>query len=140
MPLGLRRNTKVDLLSKVPLFASLSKGQLGQVATIADELDLRAGKVLIREGERGREFFVLLEGEVDVRRKGRKVATGHKGEFIGEIALVSNVPRVATVTAITPVRVLVIRSQDFRTLLRSYPDIALKVLVTVADRLSNVDF
>src|SRR5262249_52343213 len=136
----LRKNTKVDLISKVPLFAGLSKSQLGQVATLADELDLSAGEGLIREGGRGRGVFVLLEGEGDGRRKGRENAAGRKGGCIGETALVSNVPRVATVTAITPVRVLVIRSQDFRTLLRRYPDIALKVLVTVADRLSNVDF
>jgi CRP-like cAMP-binding protein len=128
------------LLATVPLFAGLSKGELGQLASIADEIDFRAGKVLIREGERGREFFVLLDGEVDVRRKGRKLATRRKGDFLGEIALVSDVPRTATVTATTPVRALVIRDREFRGLVGNVPAIALKLLEAVAERLPKVQF
>ena len=135
MPLGLRRDAKVKLISKVPLFAGLSKQQLGRVASIADEIDLPKGKVLMRERDRGREFFVLLEGEAEVRRKGRKLATRRAGEFFGEIALLSDLPRVATVTATTPVRALVIRDSEFRGLLSQTPQIALKVLQAVAERL-----
>jgi CRP/FNR family cyclic AMP-dependent transcriptional regulator len=122
-------------MSKVALFAGLSKAELGQVAAIADEIDLRKDKALIREGARGREFFVLLEGEAEVRRKGRKVATLREGEFFGEIALVSNLLRTATVTTTSPVRALVIRDVEFRALLRQKPQIALKVLEALADRL-----
>ena len=135
MPLGLRRDAKVKLISKVPLFAGLSKPQLGRVASIADEIDLPKGKVLMREGDRGREFFVLLEGEAEVRRKGRKLATRRAGEFFGEIALLSDLPRVATVTATTPVRALVIRDSEFRGLLSRTPQIALKVLQAIVERL-----
>jgi CRP/FNR family transcriptional regulator, cyclic AMP receptor protein len=135
MPLGVRKNAKVEMISKVPLFAGLSKSELGQVASIADEIDLRQDKVLIREGERGREFFALLEGEAEVRRKGRKLATMRQGEFFGEIALVSSLLRTATVTATSPVRALVIRDVEFRALLQQKPQIALKVLETVASRL-----
>jgi CRP-like cAMP-binding protein len=135
MPLGLRRDAKVKLISKVPLFAGLSKQQLGRVASIADEIDLPKGKVLMREGDRGREFFVLLEGEAEVRRKGRKLATRRAGEFFGEIALLSDLPRVATVTATTPLRALVIRDTEFRGLLSQTPQIALKVLQAIAERL-----
>jgi CRP-like cAMP-binding protein len=127
--------TKVDLIARVPLFAGLSKRELGQVASIADEIDLPADKVLIREGERGREFFVLLEGEAEVARKGKKLATRRAGEFFGEIALVSNLPRIATVKTREPVRALVIRDGDFRALLQRTPAIAVKVLQAVADRL-----
>src|SRR5213596_3631876 len=98
MPARVRSATKVDLIAAVPLFAGLSRSELGQVASIADEIDLPADKVLIREGERGREFFVLLEGEAEVARKGRKLATRRAGECFGEIALLSDLPRVATVT------------------------------------------
>jgi CRP-like cAMP-binding protein len=140
MPLGLRKNAKVDLLSKVPLFAGMSKSQLGQLATVADEIDFPAGKVLIREGDSGREFFVVLEGEAEVRRKGRKLETIRNGEFVGEIALISKVPRVATVTSITPLRVLVIRGQEFDALLKRVPAIALRVLEAVAERLPRADF
>ena len=140
MPLGLRKNAKVELLSGVPLFAGLSRSQLGQLATIADEIDLAKGKVLIREGDRGREFFVLVEGEAEVRRKGRKLATRHAGEFFGEIALVTDLPRVATVTAVSPLRALVIRDKEFRELLERVPTIALKVLEAVASRLPTTQF
>jgi CRP/FNR family transcriptional regulator, cyclic AMP receptor protein len=135
MPARARRATKVELIARVPLFAGLSKSELGQVASIADEIDLPADKLLIREGERGREFFVLLEGEAEVARKGKHLATRRAGEFFGEIALVSNLPRIATVKTRKPVRALVIRDVDFRALLQRTPAIAVKVLQAVADRI-----
>jgi len=135
MPARMRNGTKMDLIARVPLFSALSKNERGQVASIADEIDLPADKLLIREGEPGREFFVLLEGEVDVRRKGKKLATRRSGDFFGEIALVSSLPRTATVTTLGPVRALVIRDVDFRALLKRTPGIAVKVLEAVADRL-----
>jgi CRP-like cAMP-binding protein len=130
------RDAKVDLISRVPLFATCSKKELRRIAALADELDLPEGKVLIREGDRGREFFVLLEGRVDVRRKGRQVDTLQRGDFFGEVALVSDTPRTATVTSLTPLRVLVIVDRDFRGLLREEPEIQRKVLVALADRLA----
>jgi CRP/FNR family transcriptional regulator, cyclic AMP receptor protein len=130
-----RTGAKVDAIARVPLFAGLSKSEIGQVASLADEVDLPADKLLIREGERGREFFVLLEGEAEVTRKGRKLATRRSGEFFGEIALVSSLPRIATVKTRTPSRALVIRDVEFRALLRRTPAIAVKVLEAVADRL-----
>ena len=135
MPARVRSATKVELIARVPLFAGLSKSELGRVASIADEIDLPPDKVVIREGERGREFFVLQEGEVEVTRKGKKLATRRAGEFFGEIALVSKLPRVATVKTHEPVRALVIRDIEFRALLQSAPAIAVKVLQAVADRL-----
>jgi CRP-like cAMP-binding protein len=135
MPSRVRSGTKMDLIARVPLFATLSKNERGQVASIADEIDLPADKLLIREGEPGREFFVLLEGEVDVTRKGKKLATRRSGDFFGEIALVSSLPRTATVKTLGPVRALVIRDVDFRTLLKRTPGIAVKVLEAVAERL-----
>jgi CRP-like cAMP-binding protein len=135
MPARTRTGTKADLIARVPLFADLSKSELAQVVSLADEIDLPADKVLIREGERGREFFVLLEGEAEVTRRGKKLATRRSGEFFGEIALVSSLPRVATVTTKKPSRALVIRDVEFRGLLRKAPAIAVKVLQAVADRL-----
>ena len=135
MPRALRKDAKIELIAKVPLFAGLGKQQLAQIASIADEIDLPEGKVLTREGERGREFFILLEGEAEVRRNGRKLATRRAGEFFGEIALLSDVPRVATVTATTPTRALVIRDREFRALIEQTPAIALSVLSALAERL-----
>jgi len=135
----LRRDAKVELISRAPLFENCSKRELSEIASIADEIDLPEGKVLMREGESGREFVVLLEGSVDVTRKGRKLATRGAGEFLGEIALVSNVPRTATVTTASAVRALVVTDRAFRELMRRMPSIQLKVLEALADRVTHDD-
>ena len=78
-------------MAKVPLFAHCSKRDLARIGTLADEIDLAPGRTIMREGERGREFFVILEGEVDVRRDSRLLASLKTGDFLGEIALVAEV-------------------------------------------------
>jgi CRP/FNR family transcriptional regulator, cyclic AMP receptor protein len=133
------KNDKVELIRSVPLFARCSKKELGEIASLADEIDLPEQKTLIRQGERGREFFVLLDGEVDIVRDGTKIDTMHAGDFFGEIALVSNVPRTATATATTPIRVLVITDRDFRMLLDHSPQLQLKVLEALAERLAQLE-
>ena len=135
----LRKDAKVELIKKVPLFARCSKRDLEEIASIADEIDLAEGRVLTREGERGREFFVLLEGEVDVVRQGEHVRTMAGGEFFGEIALVSDAPRTATVTATTPIRALVITDRAFRSLIERSPDIDAKVHEAAAERTAADD-
>lgn len=132
----LRKNAKVELVKRVPLFSHCSKKELGLIAQIADEIDLPEGKTLIREGERGREFFVLVEGSADVRKGNRKVNTMGGGDFFGEIALVSQRPRTATVTTSSPVRALVVTEQSFRSLLGRAPDVQRKVLQALADRVA----
>ncbi len=134
--MALRRNAKIDLLREVPLFARCSRAELAQVAGIADEIDLPEGQELTREGERGREFFVLLEGTADVSRRGRKINALGPGDFLGEIALLSRSPRTATVTATSPLDVLVVTDRDFRTLLQRSPEIRIKVLEALAERLA----
>jgi CRP-like cAMP-binding protein len=131
----LRKNAKVELLHGVPLFASCSKAELEQLALLADELDLGEGATLIREGERGREFLVLVEGTVRVTKRGKKVRDLGSGDFIGEIALISDVPRTATVTATSPVRLLVVTDRAFRGLIEEMPSIATKVLQSLGERL-----
>jgi CRP-like cAMP-binding protein len=132
----LGKDAKVELIRRVPLFSRCSKRELAEVAKIADEIDLPAGKVLIRQGERGREFFVLLEGTAEVRKDGKTVATLDSGDFFGEIALVSRSPRTATVTTISPVHALVVTDRSFRSLLDHSPQIQLKVLEALAERLA----
>ena len=103
-PWRLGRNAKVDIIRNAPLFAQLSRAEVNEVAKIADEIDVKAGKVLTREGDRGNEFFVLLDGAAEVHQGGKKVRMLGPGDFFGEIALVSRSPRTATVTTTTPVR------------------------------------
>jgi CRP-like cAMP-binding protein len=131
-----RRKTpdKTEILKGVPLFGGLSKKSLSEVAKIADEIDLAEGKVLIKEDEPGRQFFVLLDGEADVRRKGRKVNTMKAGDFFGEISLVTERPTTATVTLTEASTALVISRPAFRRMLLSQPAVQIQVLEALADR------
>jgi CRP/FNR family transcriptional regulator, cyclic AMP receptor protein len=130
-------NAKIDLLRRVPLFAGCSKNELEALALIADEIDLSDGAVLTREGQPGREFFVLVEGTVDVNQGGEDVGTLEAGDWFGEIALLTNAPRTASVTATSPVRVLVVTDRAFRQVLETTPTIAVKMLERVGERLGR---
>jgi CRP-like cAMP-binding protein len=132
----LRRNQKVEVIKRAPLFAGLSKRELEQIASIADEIDLRDGKELTTQGKPAREFFVLIEGSADVTKDGKRINQLGDGDFFGEIALVSHSPRTATVTATSPIRALVITDRAFRHLLEDSPQIQLKVLQALAERLA----
>jgi CRP-like cAMP-binding protein len=127
---------KVELISQVPLFSRCSKHELQEIASAADEIDLPEGKVLTREGDRGREFFVLLEGSAEVRQGGELIRTLGPGDFLGEIALISQEPRTATVTTTAPVQALVITDQSFAVLLDHLPSVERGVLEALADRLA----
>jgi CRP-like cAMP-binding protein len=130
----LRKNAKIELLKRVPLFAGCSKRELGEIAAVADELDLPASRDLTREGASGREFLILVDGEADVVRKGRLVAGLGPGDFVGEIALVTGRPRSATVRTRGAARVLVLTAAGFRTLMRDVPSIQAKVMMALAQR------
>jgi CRP/FNR family transcriptional regulator, cyclic AMP receptor protein len=130
----LRKNAKIELLKGVPLFADCSKAELTRIAALADELDLPAGRDLTKEGAAGREFVVLVQGTAEVRRQGKVINQLGDGDFLGEIALVADVPRTATVTTTWPSRILVITDRAFRSLLREMPTLQLKVLTALARR------
>jgi len=132
----LGKDAKVELLKRVPLFSKLDKKGLQDVAHIADEIDLPAGKEMATEGDRGREFFVLLKGEAEVTRGGERVNTMKEGDFFGEIALVTKMPRTATVTATSDVDVLVITEREFDNLLKKSPEIGRSVAEALAERIA----
>lgn len=132
----LRKNAKIDLLKRVPLFSGCSRSELAQISLIADELDVPARTTLIREGARGREFFVVVDGTVEVRQDGRRLPRRGGTGFFGEISLVANVPTTATVTATSPLHVMVITGPNFRRMLRESPGIQTKVLTALAERLA----
>jgi len=135
----LRKNSKVELIKGVPLFAQCTKRELEEIAGIADEIDLPSGKELTREGAPGREFFVLIEGDATVTQGDREVNRLGAGDFFGEIALVKQQARTATVVADTPVRALVITDRSFRSLLERSPEIEQKVMSALAARLGSDD-
>jgi CRP/FNR family transcriptional regulator, cyclic AMP receptor protein len=128
------QNTKVQALRRAPLFDGLSKKELTELARVSEDVELEAGKTLVKEGDVGHEFFVIVEGEVRITRKGRRLAIRGSGDFVGEIALLEDIPRTATVTAETPVRCFVLTRRDFRHLLNENPAIERKVLRALARR------
>jgi CRP/FNR family transcriptional regulator, cyclic AMP receptor protein len=128
-------DAKADALAKAPLFRNLSRGDLVALAKVTEDLELSEGKVLAREGAIGQEFFVLVDGQVDVSKEGQTVRKLGPGDFFGEIALIWDSPRrTATVTAATPVRLFVLTRQAFRGLIDHHPDIEEKVLEAVEER------
>lgn len=120
--------------SRVPLFAGVSKKGLRAVVQAATEVDLRAGKTLVREGERGRELYVILRGTADVTRGGRKLSELVPGDFFGEMALLNPAPRNATVIARTDMRVMVLGPREMDVIVEREPSVAKQLLAAMAQR------
>lgn len=133
-----KQDTKVEALKRAPLFEDLSRKELVQLARVSEDLEVSPGQVLCKEGEIGHEFFVIVEGEAEVRRKGRRVAMRGGGDFFGEIALLEQIPRTATVTAKTPLRLFVLTGTSFRHLLDENPNVERKVLRALARRVVDL--
>ena len=132
----LHKDAKVDLISRVPLFARCSKKELRLIANLADQVEWPEGKTVIKEGRPGSEFFILIDGTASVSQRGRKVRDLVAGAWVGEIALVANVPRTATVVTSSPVRALVLTRGGFSRLIEDSPSIAAKVLEGLGERVA----
>jgi voltage-gated potassium channel len=131
------QDTKVEALKAAPLFEGLSRKELVELARVCEDLEVQPSAVLCKEGQLGQEFFVIVDGKVQVTRKGKRLATLNGGDFVGEIALVTEMPRMATVTAETPVRLFVLTRRDFRAVVDRNPNVERKVLRTLARRLAE---
>lgn len=131
---GMRKDPKIEMLRRVPALAAYSDAQLASMAALVDELLLESGHVLTREGQSGREAFLIVDGEATVTIAGELVAVVGPGQFVGEIALLDHQPCTATVTAITPMRVLVMDPRSFSTLL-SDASMATRMARALASRL-----
>lgn len=127
----------LERLGAVPLFSECNKAELRGIARLGTELALPASSVLTRQGKRGYEFFLLLDGNVRVLVDDKSVARLSSGDFFGEMALLDHGPRRATVIADGPVRVLVLSAREFDSLLDSWPAIARKVLQSFVVRAST---
>ncbi len=129
---------KATMLSKCPLFADLSERDLAAVSKLADEVTVNAGKVLTEEGASGHEFFVILDGKIDISKAGKRVNTMGPGDFFGELALLGKAPRTATAMAATPATLLVVGHREFTSLLANQPKIRDKVMRAVAHWISEL--
>jgi CRP/FNR family transcriptional regulator, cyclic AMP receptor protein len=134
-----RQGSTDERLARVPLFDGVSKKHLAQISNLMTPVDLAAGDVLARQGEIGREFVILIEGEVDVARDGKVIAVRGPGDYIGEIALLDNQPRTATVTAKTDVAAEVLNRAEFASLLAAAPELSSRLMATLARRLTELE-
>lgn len=126
---------KLELLSKVSLFEHCTPKELQLIAQLTDQIDVPAGDVLTREGTPGREFYVIVEGKAKVTLGDKEVATLGAGDFFGEMAIVDQGPRAATVTAETPMRLYLVDHQPFWTMVHTAPSVAQNVMRALAQRL-----
>lgn len=133
------RDPKVAMLAKIPLFARCGKRELEAIAQLMDEVEAPAGKVLMRQGESGAEMFFVASGAVDVERDGRVVKRGITGEAIGEMALVSEGPRSATVTTTEATRLLVLAHREFHSLMDGHPGVRAQVMDGLAGRIRELE-
>jgi CRP-like cAMP-binding protein len=130
---------KLELLKQTPLLAGLNQHDLEEVGRLADEVDAKAGKVLMRKGELGSEFFMIVDGTVRIDRDGRVIATLGPGDFFGDIALVVERPRTANATVETDSRLLVVGHREFHSLMDRFPSIRVSVLESIAIRLAELE-
>lgn len=131
------RDAYLDHLAQIPIFSHCSKKHLQLVCQTMTEIDVKPGDVLMKEGDRATAFLVLVEGELTVQRKGQQVATIHAGEVVGEMAILMDRHRTATVVASAPSLVLVGERRSFEALLDEVPGLAKSVLVSLAHRVAD---
>lgn len=129
-----RQDTKVEALRGCMLFEDLSRSELARVAKVSEDVEVEPGRVLCKEGDAAREFYVIVDGEVEVTKAGSTLAMLGPGEFFGELALLDHSTRTATVTAKTPLRFFVLTSAAFGPLIEENPKLAHKLLRAVARR------
>jgi CRP-like cAMP-binding protein len=133
------KKSRRDLLGKVWLFEGCSRRELDALQDAATEMNFPAGKDLTQQGEHGRHFMVIVDGQAEVTRDGTQIAVLGPGAFFGEMSLLDGEPRVATVTTLVPTQVLMLAAGAFNDVLASMPSVGRKMLVVLANRLREVE-
>ena len=129
----------VTHLKNIPLFSECSPKELGLVIKNSTERTLKAGTVVMDQGQTGREAYVILAGTATVKRNGKKIGTAKAGSVIGELSLLDNGPRTATVTADTDLTLLVVTERGLKTAIENIPAISRKLLKALATRVRELD-
>lgn len=125
----------VDLLRLVPLFNGMTERSFEAMAALASEADYAASSDLVRQGEPGDAFIIIVSGRARVARDGRTLRELGPGDFLGEISLIDGSPRTATVTALDPIHALVIERLGFLDLIERLPVFRLEVLNALTERI-----
>jgi CRP-like cAMP-binding protein len=138
-PARRNKDAKVELLRHVPLFAACSKRDLGRIAALVDEIDVPEGRILTKEGDPGWECFVIAEGNATATVRGRRAAPLGPGDVVGEMSLLDQGPRSATVTARSDMHLLVLASRSFSALIDEFPLVARRIMAGLAGRLREAE-
>lgn len=133
------QDDKIDRLEDVGLLAGCSRRQLRAIARISEVIEVPAATVLARAGTPGEEFFLILDGSARVEVAPRKRSRLEPGQYFGEMSLLDGGPRSASVTAETPLRLLVIKRRDFTTLLKEAPELTQNLLTTLSHRVRQAE-
>ncbi|HKG35790.1 MAG TPA: cyclic nucleotide-binding domain-containing protein [Solirubrobacterales bacterium] len=133
------KDRKVELLRDVPLFSACTGRELKRIASLVDEVDVPEGKVLMRQGKPGTDCFVIAEGTAKASMRGRKSVRLGPGSCVGEMSLLDGNPRSATVTAETPMQILVLGSRAFSRLLDDVPEVGRRIMKALAVRLRDAE-
>jgi CRP/FNR family transcriptional regulator, cyclic AMP receptor protein len=133
------RKSKQELLANVRLFSTCNKRELARIASLVDEVDAPKGKVIVRQGDPGRECFVISEGRARATIRGKGSSMLGPGSFFGEMSLLDQGPRSATVTAETDMHLLVLGSREFSSLVNEVPTVAVRMMRGLAERLRGAE-
>jgi CRP/FNR family transcriptional regulator, cyclic AMP receptor protein len=133
------RKSKADLLRNVRLFSTCNKRELARIASLVDEVEAPEGKVIVRQGDPGRECFVISEGKARATIRGKGSVMLGPGSFFGEMSLLDQGPRSATVTAETDMQLLVLGSREFASLVEEVPTVAVRMMRGLAGRLREAE-
>jgi CRP-like cAMP-binding protein len=133
------RDAYIEHLTQVSLFSGCTRDELRKLSRRTTDIPIGEGHVLVREGDRGLEFFVIVSGRAKVSRKGRKVGELGPGDFFGELSLLIDADRNATVTALTPMEAIVLSRREFEAALADAPRMTRKIMSGMARRLAEYD-
>ncbi|HUS89306.1 MAG TPA: cyclic nucleotide-binding domain-containing protein [Desulfosporosinus sp.] len=137
--LFIKRDQKIDLLKKIPMFSKLSNRQLIEIAKHAQSVSVKAGEVLVKQGSRGWEFFFVVEGKAQVQKSGKTIKKLTSDDFFGEIALIDQEPRTATVIADTDMTLLVVDTRSFSHLLETTPGLQGKIILALCSYIRKAE-
>jgi CRP-like cAMP-binding protein len=133
------RDQKLELLASVRLFGKCGSKEIQRLGELTDVMDFPSGRVLMRQGEFGHEMMIIVDGRVAIEKDGAVIAERGPGEVVGEMALLTDQPRRATVTLLTDGRVLIVGQREFHALMDEMPAVRAQVMEALALALMDAE-